>query len=100
MCMAEDHDVRIVPHQPALDDRTRRADIDDVVHQKLALSQAHQFGIFEIEADVGVPCHGGNRSNCFQFEDDPWHPDVTRVQDMINTLEKIANLWIKMIVGI
>ncbi len=101
MCMAKDNRVRFVLPEPGLQPVGGGMGMDDVVQQEFSPGEAQGFGKRVLEAGIiGVSTNGSHRRDLLQFEENLRRPNISGVEDMVDTLKKGDDLRVEKVVGI
>jgi hypothetical protein len=87
-----DH-VRTLARDAELELFLQRVRVHDVMNEKFAPGQRDGFGEPEGGRTVRVADHRRDRRNRFQFNDDGIGPDVARVQDVADAVEKFKGTF-------
>src|ERR1051325_3129354 len=93
--VAEDHYIRALTNDAPLNGLRRLLRGHDVMQEKFPATNFGQFRFPEIESDVVVAEHGGDRGDLFQLKNQPRHPDVAAVQDVVHAGEQFWYLGVE-----
>ena len=100
MRVPEHHHVRILANDAALDGRSRRLDINNMMNDEFASAQFDHFGLPVVQSHIGIAQYCRDRRDIFQLQNQPRQPDVPRVENMIHSLEERRDLRIKVIMRV
>ena len=88
MGVAEDHDIGTLGFEVPFESCGWGRNIHDMMHQEFPATEKDHLCFFEGDFRIGIAEHGGYRSNRLELRDQPRHPDVATVKNMIDSLER------------
>src|SRR6266568_4138724 len=98
--VAENDHVGIFANDAAVERRSGRADIHDMMDEKFAAIELDDLGFLEGESGVGVAQHRGDGRDAFQLQDQPRQADIAGVENVVHAVEERRDFRVQVVVGV
>ena len=98
--VAENDHVGILANDAAVERRSRRGHIHNMMDEKLAAIELDDLGFLEGESGVGVAQHRGDGRDAFQLQDQPRQADIAGVENVVHAVEERRDFRVQVVVGV